>query len=137
MPDESEDETVWSASQKQVFTNRLWRSFAEGRSCRLVVDTQASSLHVTAKLEPSCNQEARTSRKYPWRGPDRSHGERVGYYRPELESGAEDVAVRRTVAPNGSSRRVNIRDRVWITGDYSDRRCNWVPQAVYQRLCGV
>ncbi|EEJ4007145.1 DUF1073 domain-containing protein, partial [Salmonella enterica subsp. enterica serovar 6,7:-:1,5] len=44
--DDSEDETAWEKKSKQVFTNRLWRSFAEADRRRLVGRYAGILLHI-------------------------------------------------------------------------------------------
>ncbi|KMK17789.1 hypothetical protein ABW09_12140 [Pluralibacter gergoviae] len=120
--DESEDETDWERKAKQVFTNRLWRSFADADRRRLVGRYSGILLHIRDNQD--WNQPVTRGRglekvTVAWAGSltvgewDTGLNSKT-YGQPKMWQYVERL-------PNGSSRRVNIHpDRVFILGDYSD-----------------
>lgn len=120
--DESEDETAWEEKAKQIFTNRLWRSFADADRRRLVGRYSGILLHVRDNQD--WNQPVTRGRglekvTVAWAGSltvgdwDTGLNSKT-YGQPKMWQYVERL-------PNGSNRRVNIHpDRVFILGDYSD-----------------
>lgn len=120
--DESENETTWEKKSKQVFTNRLWRAFADADRRRLVGRYAGILLHIRdgkdwnlAAIKGRGLQKVSVA----WAGSltvsewDTGINSKT-YGQPKMWQYAERL-------PNGSSRRVNIHpDRVFILGDYSD-----------------
>lgn len=120
--DESENETTWEKKSKQVFTNRLWRAFADADRRRLVGRYAGILLHIRDGKDwnlPAIKGRGLQKVSVAWAGSltvsewDTGLNSKT-YGQPKMWQYAERL-------PNGSSRRVNIHpDRVFILGDYSD-----------------
>ncbi|ELC7354644.1 anti-CBASS protein Acb1 family protein [Enterobacter hormaechei] len=120
--DESENETTWEKKSKQVFTNRLWRAFADADRRRLVGRYAGILLHIRDGKDwnlPAIKGRGLQKVSVAWAGSltvsewDTGINSKT-YGQPKMWQYAERL-------PNGSSRRVNIHpDRVFILGDYSD-----------------
>ncbi|HEB0947661.1 TPA: DUF1073 domain-containing protein [Enterobacter cloacae] len=120
--DESKDETTWEKKSKQVFTNRLWRAFADADRRRLVGRYAGILLHIRDGKDwnlPAIKGRGLQKVSVAWAGSltvsewDTGINSKT-YGQPKMWQYAERL-------PNGSSRRVNIHpDRVFILGDYSD-----------------
>ncbi|WP_436875811.1 anti-CBASS protein Acb1 family protein [Siccibacter turicensis] len=120
--DESEDETPWEKKSKQVFTNRLWRAFADADRRRLVCRYSGILLHVRDSNDwnlPVTKGRGLEKITIAWAG-----SLTVGEWDTGLNSktyGQPKMWQYTERLPNGSNRRVNIHpDRVFILGDYSD-----------------
>lgn len=120
--DESEDETAWEKKSKQVFTSRLWRSFADADRRRLVGRYAGILLHIRDEKDwnlPVTKGRGLQKVSVAWAG-----SLTVGEWDTGLNSktyGQPKMWQYTERLPNGSSRRVNIHpDRVFILGDYSD-----------------
>jgi len=120
--DESENKTTWEKKSKQVFTNRLWRAFADADRRRLVGRYAGILLHIRDGKDwnlPAIKGRGLQKVSVAWAGSltvsewDTGLNSKT-YGQPKMWQYAERL-------PNGSSRRVNIHpDRVFILGDYSD-----------------
>ncbi|KMK11045.1 hypothetical protein ABW06_23440 [Pluralibacter gergoviae] len=120
--DESEGETTWERKTKQVFTNRLWRSFADADRRRLVGRYSGILLHINDSQgwdQPATKGKLLQKVTVAWAGSltvgdwDTGLNSKT-YGQPKMWQYVERL-------PNGSSRRVNIHpDRIFILGDYSD-----------------
>lgn len=120
--DESENETTWEKKSKQVFTNRLWRAFADADRRRLVGRYAGILLHIRDGKDwnlPAIKGRGLQKVSVAWAGSltvsewDTGINSKT-YGQPKMWQYEERL-------PNGSSRRVNIHpDRVFILGDYSD-----------------
>lgn len=120
--DETRQETPWEKQSKQVFTNRLWRAFAESDRRRLVGRYAGILLHI--RDNKAWNLEATKGRglekvTVAWGGSltvsewDTGLNSKT-YGQPKMWQYTERL-------PNGSTRRVDIHpDRVFILGDYTD-----------------
>lgn len=120
--DESEDETPWENKSKQVFTNRLWRAFADADRRRLVCRYSGILLHVRDSKDwnlPVTKGRGIEKITIAWAG-----SLTVGEWDTGLNSktyGQPKMWQYTERLPNGSNRRVNIHpDRVFILGDYSE-----------------
>ncbi len=120
--DESEDETPWEKKSKQVFTNRLWRAFADADRRRLVCRYSGILLHVRDSKDwnlPVTKGRGLEKITIAWAG-----SLTVGEWDTGLNSktyGQPKMWQYTERLPNGSNRRVNIHpDRVFILGDYSE-----------------
>ncbi|QLP02886.1 DUF1073 domain-containing protein [Enterobacter hormaechei] len=120
--DESENETTWEKKSKQVFTNRLWRAFADADRRRLVGRYAGILLHIRDGKDwnlPVTKGRGLQKVSVAWAG-----SLTVGEWDTGLNSktyGQPKMWQYTERLPNGSSRRVNIHpDRVFILGDYSD-----------------
>lgn len=120
--DESEDETTWESKSKQVFTNRLWRAFADADRRRLVGRYAGILLHIRDGKDwnlPAVRGRGLQKVSVAWAGSLTVSDWDTGinsktYGQPKMWQYAERL-------PNGSNRRVDIHpDRVFILGDYSD-----------------
>ncbi|QVA60824.1 anti-CBASS protein Acb1 family protein [Salmonella enterica] len=120
--DDSEDETAWEKKSKQVFTNRLWRSFAEADRRRLVGRYAGILLHIRDGKDwnlPATKGRGLQKVSVSWAGSLKVGEWDTGinsktYGQPKMWKYTERL-------PNGSSRRVDIHpDRVFILGDYSE-----------------
>ncbi len=120
--DETRQETAWEKKTKQVFTNRLWRSFFDADRRRLVGRYAGILLHI--RDNKAWNLEATKGRglekvTVAWAGSltvsewDTGLNSKT-YGQPKMWQYTERL-------PNGSTRRVDIHpDRVFILGDYTD-----------------
>lgn len=120
--DETRQETAWEKKTKQVFTNRLWRSFFDADRRRLVGRYAGILLHI--RDNKAWNLEATKRRglekvTVAWAGSltvsewDTGLNSKT-YGQPKMWQYTERL-------PNGSTRRVDIHpDRVFILGDYTD-----------------
>ena len=120
--DETRQETAWEKKTKQVFTNRLWRSFFDADRRRLVGRYAGILLHI--RDNKAWNLEATKGRglekvTVAWAGSltvsewDTGLNSKT-YGQPKMWQYTERL-------PNGSTRRVGIHpDRVFILGDYTD-----------------
>lgn len=120
--DETRQETAWEIKTKQVFTNRLWRSFFDADRRRLVGRYAGILLHI--RDSKAWNLEATKGRglekvTVAWAGSltvsewDTGLNSKT-YGQPKMWQYTERL-------PNGSTRRVDIHpDRVFILGDYTD-----------------
>lgn len=120
--DETRQETAWEKKTKQVFTNRLWRSFFDADRRRLVGRYAGILLHI--RDNKAWNLEATKGRglekvTVAWAGSltvsewDTGLNSKT-YGQPKMWQYTERL-------PNGSTRRVGIHpDRVFILGDYAD-----------------
>lgn len=120
--DETRKETPWEKKAKQVFTNRLWRSFFDADRRRLVGRYAGILLHI--RDSKAWNLEATRGRglekvTVAWAGSltvsewDTGLNSKT-YVQPKMWQYTERL-------PNGSTRRVDIHpDRVFILGDYTD-----------------
>lgn len=120
--DETRQETAWEIKTKQVFTNRLWRSFFDADRRRLVGRYAGILLHI--RDNKAWNLEATKGRglekvTVAWAGSltvsewDTGLNSKT-YGQPKMWQYTERL-------PNGSTRRVDIHpDRVFILGDYTD-----------------
>lgn len=120
--DETRQETAWEKKTKQVFTNRLWRSFFDADRRRLVGRYAGILLHI--RDNKAWNLEATKERglekvTVAWAGSLNVSEWDTGlnsktYGQPKMWQYTERL-------PNGSTRRVDIHpDRVFILGDYTD-----------------
>ncbi|HBM3264653.1 TPA: DUF1073 domain-containing protein [Klebsiella oxytoca] len=120
--DETRQETAWEKKTKQVFTNRLWRSFFDADRRRLVGRYAGILLHI--RDNKAWNLEATKGRglekvTVAWAGSLTVSEWDIGlnsktYGQPKMWQYTERL-------PNGSTRRVDIHpDRVFILGDYTD-----------------
>ena len=120
--DESEEKTAWEKNAKQVFTNRLWRAFAEADRRRLVGRYSGVLLHVRDSQD--WNQPVTRGRGLEKVTVAWASSLAVGEWDTGLNSktyGQPKMWQYVERLPNGSSRRVNIHpDRVFIMGDYSE-----------------
>lgn len=119
---ETRQETAWEKKTKQVFTNRLWRSFFDADRRRLVGRYAGILLHI--RDNKAWNLEATKGRglekvTVAWAGSltvsewDTGLNSKT-YGQPKMWQYTERL-------PNGSTRRVDIHpDRVFILGDYTD-----------------
>jgi hypothetical protein len=119
---ETRQETAWEKKTKQVFTNRLWRSFFDADRRRLVGRYAGILLHI--RDNKAWNLEATKGRglekvTVAWAGSltvsewDAGLNSKT-YGQPKMWQYTERL-------PNGSTRRVDIHpDRVFILGDYTD-----------------
>ncbi|MGK3555432.1 anti-CBASS protein Acb1 family protein [Klebsiella oxytoca] len=120
--DETRQETAWEKKTKQVFTNRLWRSFFDADRRRLVGRYAGILLHI--RDNKAWNLEATKGRglekvTVAWAGSltvsewDTGLNSKT-YGQPKMWQYTERL-------PNGSTRRVDIHpDRVFILGDYTE-----------------
>lgn len=120
--DEKREETSWEKKLKQVFTNRLWRAFAEADRRRLVGRYSGILLHI--RDNKAWNLEATKGRglekvTVAWAGAlnvsewDGGLNSKT-YGKPKMWQYTERLS-------NGSTRRVDIHpDRIFILGDYTD-----------------
>lgn len=120
--DEKREETSWEKKLKQVFTNRLWRAFAEADRRRLVGRYSGILLHI--RDDKAWNLEATKGRglekvTVAWAGAlnvsewDGGLNSKT-YGKPKMWQYTERLS-------NGSTRRVDIHpDRIFILGDYTD-----------------
>lgn len=120
--DETRQETAWEKKTKQVFTNRLWRSFFDADRRRLVGRYAGILLHI--RDNKAWNLEGTKGRglekvTVAWAGSltvsewDTGLNSKT-YGQPKMWQYTERL-------PNGSTRRVDIHpDRVFILGDYTD-----------------
>ncbi|EJG2193393.1 DUF1073 domain-containing protein [Klebsiella oxytoca] len=120
--DETRQETAWEIKTKQVFTNRLWRSFFDADRRRLVGRYAGILLHI--RDSKAWYLEATKGRglekvTVAWAGSltvsewDTGLNSKT-YGQPKMWQYTERL-------PNGSTRRVDIHpDRVFILGDYTD-----------------
>lgn len=120
--DEKREETSWEKKLKQVFTNRLWRAFAEADRRRLVGRYSGILLHI--RDDKAWNLEATKGRglekvTVAWAGSLNVSEWDCGlnsktYGKPKMWQYTERLS-------NGSTRRVDIHpDRIFILGDYTD-----------------
>lgn len=119
---ETRQETAWEKKTKQVFTNRLWRSFFDADRRRLVGRYAGILLHI--RDNKAWNLEATKGRglekvTVAWAGSltvsewDTGLNSKT-YGQPKMWQYTERL-------PNGSTRRVDIHpDRVFILGDYTE-----------------
>ncbi|NDJ59439.1 DUF1073 domain-containing protein [Enterobacteriaceae bacterium 4M9] len=121
LSDETRKETAWERKTKAVFTNRLWRSFADADRRRLVGRYAGILLHIRdgkAWSQPVTKGHGLEKITVAWAGSlkpgewDSGLNSRT-YGQPKMWQYTEHL-------PNGSSRRVDVHpDRVFILGDYS------------------
>ncbi|QXX98777.1 DUF1073 domain-containing protein [Serratia marcescens] len=120
--DEKRAETAWEKKLKPVFTNRLWRAFAEADRRRLVGRYSGILLHI--RDNKPWNIEATRGRglekvTVSWAGSLNVSEWDTGlnsqtYGQPKMWQYTERLS-------NGASRRVEIHpDRIFILGDYTD-----------------
>ncbi|RTF27175.1 DUF1073 domain-containing protein [Serratia marcescens] len=120
--DEKRAETAWEKKLKQVFTNRLWRAFAEADRRRLVGRYSGILLHI--RDNKPWNTEAARGRglekvTVAWAGSLNVSEWDTGlnsqtYGQPKMWQYTERLS-------NGATRRVEIHpDRIFILGDYTD-----------------
>lgn len=118
---ESKKETAWELSNKALFNNRFWRTFAEADRRRLVGRYAGILLHI-GDSQP-WNQPVTTGRALKkitvaWAG-----ALTVAEWNTELNSedyGSPKLWQYKERLANGSSRIVDVHpDRVFILGDYS------------------
>lgn len=120
--DEKRAETAWEKKLKPVFTNRLWRAFAEADRRRLVGRYSGILLHI--RDNKPWNTEAARGRglekvTVSWAGSLNVSEWDTGlnsqtYGQPKMWQYTERLS-------NGASRRVEIHpDRIFILGDYTD-----------------
>lgn len=120
--DEKRAETAWEKKLKPVFTNRLWRAFAEADRRRLVGRYSGILLHI--RDNKPWNTEATRGRglekvTVAWAGSLNVSEWDTGlnsqtYGQPKMWQYTERLS-------NGASRRVEIHpDRIFILGDYTD-----------------
>ncbi|MBH2937765.1 DUF1073 domain-containing protein [Serratia marcescens] len=120
--DEKRAETTWEKKLKPVFTNRLWRAFAEADRRRLVGRYSGILLHI--RDDKPWNTEAARGRglekvSVAWAGSLNVSEWDLGlnsktYGQPKMWQYTERLS-------NGATRRVEIHpDRIFILGDYTD-----------------
>lgn len=120
--DEKRAETAWEKKVKPVFTNRLWRAFAEADRRRLVGRYSGILLHI--RDNKPWNTEVARGRglekvTVSWAGSLNVSEWDTGlnsktYGQPKMWQYTERLS-------NGASRRVEIHpDRIFILGDYTD-----------------
>ncbi|EPK7689610.1 anti-CBASS protein Acb1 family protein [Serratia marcescens] len=120
--DEKRAETDWEKKLKPVFTNRLWRAFADADRRRLVGRYSGILLHI--RDNQPWNLEVTRGRglekvTVAWAGSLNVSEWDTGinsktYGKPKMWQYTERL-------PNGGSRRVDIHpDRIFILGDYTD-----------------
>ncbi|MGU8111653.1 anti-CBASS protein Acb1 family protein [Serratia marcescens] len=120
--DEKRAETAWEKKLKPVFTNRLWRAFAEADRRRLVGRYSGILLHI--RDNKPWNTEVTRGRglekvTVAWAGSLNVSEWDTGlnsqtYGQPKMWQYTERLS-------NGASRRVEIHpDRIFILGDYTD-----------------
>lgn len=120
--DEKRAETAWEKKLKPVFTNRLWRAFAEADRRRLVGRYSGILLHI--RDSKPWNTEAVRGRglekvTVAWAGSLNVSEWDTGlnsqtYGQPKMWQYTERLS-------NGATRRVEIHpDRIFILGDYTD-----------------
>ncbi|WP_049188538.1 anti-CBASS protein Acb1 family protein [Serratia marcescens] len=120
--DEKRAETAWEKKLKPVFTNRLWRAFAEADRRRLVGRYSGILLHI--RDNKPWNTEAARGRglekvTVAWAGSLNVSEWDTGlnsqtYGQPKMWQYTERLS-------NGATRRVEIHpDRIFILGDYTD-----------------
>lgn len=120
--DEKRAETAWEKKLKPVFTNRLWRAFAEADRRRLVGRYSGILLHI--RDDKPWNLEAVRGRglekvTVAWAGSLNVSEWDTGlnsktYGQPKMWQYTERLS-------NGATRRVEIHpDRIFILGDYTD-----------------
>lgn len=120
--DEKRAETAWEKKLKPVFTNRLWRAFAEADRRRLVGRYSGILLHI--RDNKPWNTEVARGRglekvTVAWAGSLNVSEWDTGlnsqtYGQPKMWQYTERLS-------NGASRRVEIHpDRIFILGDYTD-----------------
>ncbi|HID9706253.1 TPA: anti-CBASS protein Acb1 family protein [Serratia marcescens] len=120
--DEKRAETAWEKQLKPVFTNRLWRAFAEADRRRLVGRYSGILLHI--RDSKPWNTEVARGRglekvTVAWAGSLNVSEWDTGissqtYGQPKMWQYTERLS-------NGATRRVEIHpDRIFILGDYTD-----------------
>lgn len=121
-PDEKRQLTTWEKKNKQVFTNRFWRAFADADRRRLVGRYAGILLHIRDDNDwnlPAAKGRGLQKVTVAWAG-----SLAVGEWDTGLNSktyGQPKMWQYTERLPNGASRRVNIHpDRVFILGDYTD-----------------
>lgn len=119
--DDSREETAWERSNKALFNNRFWRTFAEADSRRLVGRYAGILLHIGDSQpwnQPVTTGKALKKITVAWAG-----ALTVAEWNTELNSedyGSPKLWQYKERLANGSSRIVNVHpDRVFILGDYS------------------
>lgn len=119
--DDSRKETPWESSNKTLFNNRFWRSFAEADRRRLVGRYAGILLHIgDGKTwdQPAVTGKALKKITVAWAG-----ALTVAEWNTELNSedyGNPKMWQYEERLANGSNRRVSVHpDRVFILGDYS------------------
>lgn len=119
--DDSREETAWERSNKALFNNRFWRTFAEADSRRLVGRYAGILLHIgdsKAWNQPVASGKALKKVTVAWAGALKvaewiTDINSEDYGNPKMWQYEERLA-------NGSNRRVSVHpDRVFILGDYS------------------
>ncbi|RKQ38390.1 DUF1073 domain-containing protein [Enterobacter sp. R1(2018)] len=113
--DDTKDETAWERSNKQVFTHRFWRAFAEADKRRLVGRWSALLLHVRDSRnwnEPVIKGRGLAKITPVWRSALQAKRDENGNITAwqYTETQSDGQTARRDIHP----------DRVFILGDMSD-----------------
>lgn len=119
--DDSREETAWERSNKALFSNRFWRTFAEADTRRLVGRYAGILLHIGDSMawnQPVSSGKALKKITVAWAG-----ALKVAEWNTDINSedyGSPKMWQYEERLANGSNRRVSVHpDRVFILGDYS------------------